>query len=66
VIAKELIRLLKRAGCTMQPGKGDHVKVTCGTCKTVVSMQRGDIPIGTFRAIVRDLEPCLGKDWHKE
>jgi hypothetical protein len=26
---------------------------------------RGDIPKGTLRAIQRQLEACLGKDWWK-
>lgn len=33
------------------------------TCYTVVAQHPGDIPIGTLRAIERDLEPALGKGW---
>jgi predicted RNA binding protein YcfA (HicA-like mRNA interferase family) len=64
--ASELMRILKRRGCVVKPGKGSHMKVVCGKCGTVVPMHRGDIPPGTLRSIVRLLEPCLGKDWHKE
>jgi len=31
--------------------------------QTVVPVHGKDIPLGTVRAIVRDLEPCLGKGW---
>lgn len=64
--ARELIRILKRRGCTAQSGKGGHMKVTCGKCKTVVPVHADDIRVGTLHAIIKQLEPCLGKDWHKE
>ncbi len=64
--ARELLRIVKRRGCTVKPGKGGHMKVQCGRCATVVAVHPGDIPKGTLRGIVSDLEPCLGKDWHRE
>jgi predicted RNA binding protein YcfA (HicA-like mRNA interferase family) len=44
---------------------GSHQKVQCGECRTILAMHKGDIPEGTLRSIVKALEPCLGKDWHK-
>ena len=62
--ARELLRLLKRLGCTVTPGKGSHMKVQCGTCKTSIPAHAGeDIKLGTLRAIEKHLEPCLGKGW---
>lgn len=66
VKAKELLRILKRRGCTDAAAKGSHRKIACGKCATILSMHAGDIPTGTLRSIVKDLEPCLGPDWHKE
>jgi predicted RNA binding protein YcfA (HicA-like mRNA interferase family) len=65
--ADEIARILQRRGCTWRQGKGSHRFYMCGDCcTTVLAMHRGDIPRGTLRSIVRDLEPCLGRDWHKE
>ena len=60
---RELRRLLARAGCDELRQSGSHLIVRCGTCQTVVPVHGKDIPTGTLRAIVRDLEPCLGKGW---
>lgn len=38
-----------------KPGKGDHMKIWVNGRRSVIPMQRGDIPIGTFRQILRDL-----------
>jgi predicted RNA binding protein YcfA (HicA-like mRNA interferase family) len=44
--------------------KGSHaIYRTPGGCQTVVPLHTGDIPVGTLRAIQRQLEPCLGKGW---
>lgn len=64
--ADELMRIVRRRGCEVLPGKGSHRKVRCGKCATIVAMHKGEIPIGTLRSMIRALEPCLGKDWHKE
>ena len=62
--ARELLRLLKRLGCTEVRQKGSHVLVRCGVCAAVVPVHAGeDIKTGTLRAIERQLEPCLGKGW---
>lgn len=62
--ARELLGVLKRLGCTIEAGKGSHVKVRCGKCTSVIPAHKGeDIKKGTLRAIERQLEPCLGKGW---
>jgi predicted RNA binding protein YcfA (HicA-like mRNA interferase family) len=67
VTSKELVRLLTAKGCKLKKqGKGSHEKWLCGDCMTVIPMHNGDIPAGTLRAIQRQLEPCLGKDWWKK
>jgi predicted RNA binding protein YcfA (HicA-like mRNA interferase family) len=37
------------------PGKGSHLKVRHGLRATVIPMQRGDLPNGTYRAILQQL-----------
>ncbi len=37
------------------PGKGSHLKVRHGAGATVIPMHRGDMPAGTYRAILRQL-----------
>ena len=64
ITGKELLRLLKRKGCTVTPGKGSHFRVDCGACVTTVAAHASEtIPEGTLSRIKRDLEPCLGKGW---
>jgi predicted RNA binding protein YcfA (HicA-like mRNA interferase family) len=63
VTPKELVRLLRRAGCTEVRQSGSHVIVRCWSCQTVVAMHPGDISKGTLKAIEKQLEPCLGKGW---
>jgi hypothetical protein len=38
-----------------RPAKGGHVIIRHGGRTTTVSMHRGDMPVGTFRAILRQL-----------
>lgn len=60
----ELIRILKKRGCSLvRKGKGSHQLWQCGKCRTIIAMHPGDIPTGTLRKIERDLAPCLGDDW---
>jgi predicted RNA binding protein YcfA (HicA-like mRNA interferase family) len=63
--ARELLKIAKRRGCSEAAARGSHRKIVCEKCATVLAMHPGDIPSGTLRAIIKDLEPCLGKDWHK-
>lgn len=63
-----LLSSIRQAGCKPGPVRqqGSHVRVECegGRCKTTVPIHRGqDLPLGTVRAIERDLEPCLGQAW---
>lgn len=65
--ARELIGILRRLGAVERAAKGSHVRFSVGPCNTTVPDHRGeDIKTGTLRAIERDLEPCLGKDWLKK
>jgi predicted RNA binding protein YcfA (HicA-like mRNA interferase family) len=63
VTSRELLKLLRRAGCTQVRQTGSHLIVRCGSCQTVVAMHPGDISNGTLRAIEKQLEPCLGEGW---
>lgn len=64
ITGKRLLRLLLSKGCTVVRQTGSHARVQCGSCVTTVPVHSGDdLPIGTLRAIERDLTPCLGKGW---
>lgn len=64
--ARELLKILKDRGCAARDGAGSHIIIQCGECRTVVAVHPGkDIAKGTLRAIQRQCEPCLGKDWLK-
>jgi predicted RNA binding protein YcfA (HicA-like mRNA interferase family) len=66
VTSRELRRILKRFGCVEVRQTGSHLIIRCGTCQTVVPVHAGqDLGPGLLRAIYRDLEACLGKDWWK-
>jgi predicted RNA binding protein YcfA (HicA-like mRNA interferase family) len=61
---KQVLRHLGQLGCQEVRRSGSHVRVRCGICQTTVPVHAGsDIPLGTLRAIERDLEPCLGRKW---
>lgn len=66
--SRELRRILKSLGCVEIRQKGSHLFVRCGDgCTTTVPVHPGeDIAPGTLRAIVRQLQPCLGKGWLKQ
>lgn len=62
--ARELLRILKDAGCTQVSQVGSHLKIRCGKCTTIVPMHDGeDIKLGTLKSIERHCERCLGKKW---
>ncbi|RLB54523.1 MAG: toxin HicA [Deltaproteobacteria bacterium] len=64
--ARELLRILRKAGCVEVRQKGSHLVIRCGKCQTTVPVHKGeDIKKGTLAAIGGNLEPCLGKDWWK-
>ncbi len=70
--AREVNRKIERLDGVMIRQVGSHrryvVAFTDGTgteakAATTVPQHAGDIPIGTLRAIERDLEAALGKGW---
>ncbi len=72
VKAREVNRRIERLGGVMVRQVGSHrrylVVVTDDTgvetkAATTVPQHAGDIPVGTLRAIERDLEAALGKGW---
>jgi predicted RNA binding protein YcfA (HicA-like mRNA interferase family) len=42
---------------------GSHAKYAVAGCRTIIPLHADDLPVGTLRAIERDLEPCLGRRW---
>ena len=61
VKANELVRLIERyAGRNglpyrAQAGKGSHLKIWLGERRSVVPIHGGDLPAGTYQAILRQL-----------
>ena len=61
VTAQELVRRLKKMArkqglpIEFSPGKGDHMKVRMGERLTVFPGTRGELSLGTLRAICRQL-----------
>jgi predicted RNA binding protein YcfA (HicA-like mRNA interferase family) len=61
VRSDELLRILRRQGKRLQlphqelEAKGTHPKLRHGLGQTVIPMHRRDLPIGTFRAILKQL-----------
>jgi predicted RNA binding protein YcfA (HicA-like mRNA interferase family) len=65
-------RRIERLGGVMVRQTGSHRRYVVtytdavgaqATVATTVAQHVGDIPVGTLRAIERDLEPALGKGW---
>lgn len=64
--ANELLKLLRKLGCSEVRQKGSHIRVQCGKCFSTVPVHSGEeLGKGLLRAIERELEPCLGKGWMK-
>lgn len=64
VTAREVIRLVESKGGTVVRQKGSHVRVRAGICFAIVPDHGArDVPVGTLRAIERQLAPCLGAGW---
>src|SRR5262249_17312224 len=62
--SRRLRRILNELGCVEVRQVGSHLRVECEKCRTTVPVHAGeDLKPGTLRAIERDLEPCLGKQW---
>ena len=59
--AQEIIRRLRKLArkrgveLVLASGRGDHVKVQFGSRRSVLPGKRGELPIGTLRAVCRDL-----------
>jgi len=61
---KDIVRRLEAQRCRVVRQKGSHVRIQCGTCFTTVPVHAGEtLPAGTLGHILRDLAPCLGKEW---
>jgi predicted RNA binding protein YcfA (HicA-like mRNA interferase family) len=72
VRAREVNRRIERLGGAMARQVGSHRRYVVAytdasgkqvTVTTTVAQHTGDIPVGTLRAIERDLEPAFGKGW---
>lgn len=72
VKAREVNRKIERLGGVMIRQVGSHRRYvvaftddigTEAKAATTVPQHAGDIPIGTLRAIERDLEAALGRGW---
>jgi predicted RNA binding protein YcfA (HicA-like mRNA interferase family) len=70
--AREVNRRIERLGGVMIRQVGSHRRYVVAfnneagaevTAATTVPQHAGDIPVGTLRAIERDLEAALGKGW---
>ncbi len=57
----DLLRVLRRRATRLGllhkeiAAKGSHIKLRHGSGQTIIPMHRGDLPLGTFRAILRQL-----------
>ena len=59
---RRLIRVLERIGFMHVHGKGSHlVFAHADGRKTTVPMHGKDIPLGTLRAIIKDLHMMVGE-----
>lgn len=65
VNAREVIRALTVRGATCVRQKGSHKRYVsaCGKCATTVADHKGDMPLGTLRAIEKAMQPCYGEGW---
>ncbi|MDP4013141.1 MAG: type II toxin-antitoxin system HicA family toxin [Candidatus Nanopelagicales bacterium] len=70
--AREVNRRIESLGGVAVSQRGSHRKYrasrtlpdnTVITAQTVVAQHRGDIAIGTLRAMERQMEPVFGKGW---
>jgi predicted RNA binding protein YcfA (HicA-like mRNA interferase family) len=58
----ELLRILRRRAKRLHlphqelEAKGSHLKLRHGTRQTVIPLHRRDLPIGTLRAILKQLD----------
>ena len=60
-----MARVLEKRGAVLVRQKGSHAVYRVGVAQGVVPMHRGDVPVGTLRAIEKNFEPELGPGWLK-
>lgn len=59
--AADLVRAIERYArregleCEVKQGKGSHRKIVLGRRRSVIPMHGGDLPTGTYRAILKQL-----------
>ncbi|MFG1917641.1 type II toxin-antitoxin system HicA family toxin [Micromonospora sp. NPDC048898] len=72
VRAREVVQRIERLGGWQVRQRGSHRMFQASaeledgskvTVRTVVPQHGGDLPIGTLRAIERDMAPLFGKGW---
>jgi predicted RNA binding protein YcfA (HicA-like mRNA interferase family) len=70
--AREVNREIERRGGRLVRQRGSHRRYeatgtlpddTTVTCQTTVQQHPGDIPLGTLRAIEKDMAPVFGERW---
>ncbi|MCL2091622.1 MAG: type II toxin-antitoxin system HicA family toxin [Micrococcales bacterium] len=66
--ARRVNTKIERSGGVLARQRGSHqlyrvVAADGTTAQTIVPQHTGDIPVGTLRAIERDLAPVLGERW---
>ena len=77
--AREVNRLIEKLGGVLVRQVGSHRRYRGRAdpdggeedeqgveASTTVPQHRGDIPLGTLRAIERDMEPVFGKGWLRQ
>jgi predicted RNA binding protein YcfA (HicA-like mRNA interferase family) len=65
--AREILARITALGGEIVRQRGSHIRVRCGSCFTTVPDHGShDLPIGTTRAIERDLEPAFGASWLRD
>lgn len=66
--AREVTKRIEELGGIFVRQVGSHRRYNARTTEgerafTTVPMHNGDIPLGTLRAIEKDLAPAFGKGW---
>ncbi len=51
--SREIIRVLERNGFVIRSQNGSHVKLTKGEHQAIVPHPRKDMPIGTYKSIIK-------------
>jgi predicted RNA binding protein YcfA (HicA-like mRNA interferase family) len=51
--SREVVSVLVRNGFKLISQKGSHQKLSNGTCTVIVPSMRKEIPVGTYKSIIR-------------